>query len=234
MSPLPHSAPALSSTQVERGNPAWSRVLLVEGTSGIGKSSLIDQLLRRYVADQPPRKLRTLLHLTQAHTYGPLAPGEDAGTLTPQDNLRHLEKIVTLLEWHVTALAAETKVKCLAIVDTLHLTHCYRPGVLGWDQVRQFDRRLARLGARLVFLEAAPDTVWNRGIEPRAHEEFILGYAQPRFGHTLTEIHEYFIAEQARMREHLTRTALPHLILCAEAEPSETLDAAYDFWLRGA
>jgi hypothetical protein len=36
------------------------------------------------------------------------------------------------------------------------------------------------------------------------------------------------------MREHLTRTALPHLILRAEAEPTETLDAAYDFWLGEA
>ena len=56
---------------------SWSRVLLVEGTSGVGKSTLIDRLLRRFVALQPPRRLRTLLHLTQAHTYGPRAPLED-------------------------------------------------------------------------------------------------------------------------------------------------------------
>ena len=35
------------------GNPAWSSVLIVEGTSGVGKSTLIDQLVRRYVADIP-------------------------------------------------------------------------------------------------------------------------------------------------------------------------------------
>ena len=51
-------------------DPAWSRVLVVEGTSGVGKSTLIDRLVRRYVADRPARKLRTLLHLTQADTTG--------------------------------------------------------------------------------------------------------------------------------------------------------------------
>src|SRR5215831_1546758 len=63
-----------------RGDPSWSRLLIVEGTSGVGKSTLIDRLIRRYVAEQPERRLRTILHLTQAHTYGPIAPDEDLGT----------------------------------------------------------------------------------------------------------------------------------------------------------
>jgi hypothetical protein len=227
-SPIPGPAGAPAS---ERGNPAWSRVLLVEGTSGVGKSTLIDRLLRRYVAERPARKLRTLLHLTQAHTYGPLAPGEDSGTLTVEQNLRHLDGVVSLLEWHVGALAAETKVKFLAIVDTLHLTQCHRPGVLTWDQVRTFDERLLRLGARLLFLHGTPATLWNRGMEPRAHEEFILGYARPRFGANLSEIHRYFVAEQAAMRGHLSRTRLPSLLLDAEGEDHSNLDRAYAFWL---
>src|SRR6185295_15174059 len=86
------------------GNPAWSRVLIVEGTSGVGKSTLIDQLIRRYVAGQPARKLRTILHLTQAHTYGPLAPAEDLGALTAEQNLEHLDDVVSMIEWHVSAL----------------------------------------------------------------------------------------------------------------------------------
>src|SRR5262245_56518559 len=34
-----------------RGDPSWSRLLIVEGTSGVGKSTLIDRLIRRYVAE---------------------------------------------------------------------------------------------------------------------------------------------------------------------------------------
>ncbi|MGA8103591.1 MAG: hypothetical protein WB869_15630, partial [Candidatus Acidiferrales bacterium] len=68
--------------------------LLVEGTSGVGKSTLIDALIRRHAESAPPRKIRTLVHLAQSHTYGPLARPENAGTLTVAENQQHLERIV--------------------------------------------------------------------------------------------------------------------------------------------
>ncbi len=213
------------------GDPGWSRVLLVEGTSGVGKSTLIDGLVRRYVADRPARQLRTLLHLTQAHTYGPLAPDEDRGTLTVEQNVRHLESVVAMLEWHVTALTAESKVKFVGVVDTLHLTHCHRPGRLQWEDVRGIDSRLARIGARLLFLHASPETLWARGIVPRADEEFILGYARPRFGQTLEEIHGYFIDEQQRIERLLEETRLPYLRIDADADAGANLEQALAFWL---
>jgi|ERR1035438_6172340 ABC-type transport system involved in cytochrome bd biosynthesis fused ATPase/permease subunit len=37
------------------------KTLLVEGTSGVGKSALIDALIRRHVATAGPRKIRSLL-----------------------------------------------------------------------------------------------------------------------------------------------------------------------------
>lgn len=37
------------------------KTLLVEGTSGVGKSTLIDALIRRHVATAAPRKIRSLL-----------------------------------------------------------------------------------------------------------------------------------------------------------------------------
>lgn len=73
--------------------------LLVEGVPGIGKSTLIDALLRRYVERTAPRKIRTLLHLSQTFTYGPLAPAEDAGTLTADENVKLLERVLQTLEW---------------------------------------------------------------------------------------------------------------------------------------
>jgi hypothetical protein len=75
------------------------QALLLEGTSGVGKSTLVDALIRRHVASSEPRKIRTLVHLAQSHTYGPLALPEDDGTLTVDANLRHLERIVGTVEW---------------------------------------------------------------------------------------------------------------------------------------
>ena len=105
-----------------------------------------------------------------------------------------------MLEWHVLSLTAETRIKFLAIIDTLHLTQCHRPGVLTWEHVSGLDRRLAGIGARLLFLHASSQTIWERGITSRRDQEFITGYACPRFGSTLEEIHQYFVAEQALMR----------------------------------
>jgi len=213
------------------GDTAWSRVLIVEGTSGVGKSTLIDQLVRRYIADRPARKLRTLLHLTQAHTYGPVAVDEDRKTLTAQQNLRHLDNVVSVLEWHVLSLTAETKIKFLAVVDTLHFTHCHRPGVLNWERVSGLDHRLARLGAKLLFLHGSSQTIWERGITPRRDEEFITGYACPKFGATLEEIHQYFVAEQERMRQQLSGTSLMYREMDVDGDFNSYVEEAYEFWL---
>src|SRR5215510_14289524 len=82
-----------------RQNCGRFKALLVEGVPGIGKSTLIDALIRRYVGSAAARKIRTFVHLSQTYTYGPLAPAEDAGTLAVADNIRLLEHIVGLLEW---------------------------------------------------------------------------------------------------------------------------------------
>jgi len=103
------------------------QALLVEGTSGVGKSTLVDALIRRHVASSEPRKIRTLVHLAQSHTYGPLALPEDDGTLTVDANLRHLERIVGTVEWLHAGVQEHERPWCFVLVDTLHLTHCVRP-----------------------------------------------------------------------------------------------------------
>jgi len=105
------------------------KALLVEGTSGVGKSTLIDALIRRHVSAAQPRKIRSLVHLAQSHTYGPLAVAEDQGTLTADENARHLERIVSHLEWLHASVQEHARPWCFVIIDALHLTHCMRPGV---------------------------------------------------------------------------------------------------------
>src|SRR5689334_5878954 len=190
-------------------------MLVVEGVPGAGKSTLLDALLRAYVQQCPARQLRTLLHLTQAHTYGPLARAEDAKTLTRTDALAHLERIVGGLEWAAGALASEDRPKLFALVDTLHLTHCHRPGAVRWSDVVPLDARLEALGCRLVFLRASPETLRVRALG-RSGTQFLEGYARGRWGPSDEDVVRGLADEQAGMLEQVASTRMPTLVLDAE------------------
>lgn len=104
----------------------------------MGKSTLIYAVIRRHVASAAPRKIRSLIHLAQSHTYGPLARPEDRGTLTVEENAHHLDRIVSHLEWLHASVQEHAKPWCFVVIDTLHLTHCVRPGVVKWGDVAAF------------------------------------------------------------------------------------------------
>ncbi|HEX6747563.1 MAG TPA: hypothetical protein VF092_09770 [Longimicrobium sp.] len=211
-----------------------AHLLLIEGVTGVGKSTVLDHLLRRHVTGAPQRKLRTVLHLTQAHTYGPLAPAEDAGTLTREASLAHLERIVAMLEWLAATVADEAVPKCFALVDALHLTHCVRPGVLEWNDVAPFDARLAAAGCRLLLLDASDATIRRRSVADRAETEFIRGYALRRFAPDLAGLERWFIGERDRFREMFARSAMEKRTLAAELPEEHLAVAAYEFWLGDA
>jgi hypothetical protein len=205
------------------------KALLVEGTSGVGKSTLIDALLRRRVETSEPRKVRTLVHLAQSHTYGPLAEPEDSGRLTVEENVRHLERIVGLIEWLQAGVREHTRPWCFVLVDTLHLTHCVRPGAVKWSDVAPFDRRLAELGCKLVFLKTTAEAIWERGIKPRANEQFMQQYAK-KFGRTPEEIHGYFVHEQDTLAELFSRSSMPKLLVQNNGSTGEKVEELRRFW----
>ena len=203
--------------------------LLVEGIPGIGKSTLIDALVRRHVSCAAARQIRTLVHLCQAHTLGPLAPAEDAGTLTAEDNLKHLEQVVGHLEWLYESVREHRRQSCFVLVDTLHLTHCLRPGVLKWQDVAAFDRRLARLGCKLMLLRAEAAIVWERSIEARTTWSFLRRY-RSKFGRTDEELHRYFMSEQEQFVEMFEESMMPKLLASNDGGVESVAGEAYEFW----
>ncbi|MFC1727770.1 hypothetical protein ACFL0Y_04570 [Patescibacteria group bacterium] len=207
-----------------------SRVLLVEGIAGIGKSTLIDLLIRKHISEAEPRKIRSFLHLTQAHTYGPLAPDEDNNSLTKKQNLDHLSKIVDMLQWYVNKLREkDDRVKFSCIVDSLHITHCFRPGILSWGDVVDIDQQLAKIGCKLAFIQVDPKTIWDRTISLRKDNQFITHYGK-KFGKTLEEIQEYFIDEQKKMVNLTQKSKMQIKIFPNDKEPVQVIDELYSFW----
>ena len=205
------------------------KILILEGASGVGKSTLIDALLRRHVATGGSRKIRSVLHLAQSHTYGPLARAEDDGTLTVAQNLAHLDRIASQLEWFHASVQEHDRPWAFAILDTLHLTHCVRPGTVAWPDVASIDARLAALGAKLLLLEVQPSTLWHRSIVPRLNDQFMLEYAR-KFGRSNEEIHAYFVREQEELRELFDRSAMLKLRLDADQSVETLAGRAYQFW----
>ncbi len=202
--------------------------MLVEGTSGVGKSTVIDALIRRHVDGAVPRKIRSLTHLAQTHTYGPLAPAEDCGTLTVAQNCVHLERIVATLEWLHDA-HEHSPVPSFAIVDTLHLTHCLRPGIVAWPDVEPYDRRLAAIGCKLLLLTAERETLRARSIEARIGQQFLEEYAR-KFGRTNDEILDHFVAEQRKFTTLSGCSAMQTLTLDAGVPSGNASARAYAFW----
>ena len=207
-----------------------SRILLVEGVPGIGKSTTIDGVVRQYIACEPPAKIRTLVTLAQTHTYGPLAAGEDAGTLTRDQALAHLERIVGWIEWLGVQAQGQSRTKCFILIDTLHLTHCLRPGALRWRDVVPFDERLAAIGAKLLLLDAEDDTVRIRTVEKRAATEFIRDYARGRFGADDTALVAHFQRERDAFREMFDASIMAKRQIAAERPMDDVASAAFAWW----
>lgn len=205
--------------------------LLVEGVPGIGKSTLIDALIRRHISSSEARRVRSFVHLAQSHTYGPLAPAEDAGTLNADANLRLLDRIVGMLEWLHHDLRHSDK-PCFVLIDSLHLTHCLRPGVVTWSDVAPVDRRLAMVGCKLVLLTGSQETIRARVIEARADSQFLSEYAL-KFGRRHEELHRHFVSEQAEFIRMFGQSKLQKRVFENDGGLDTIVIDVFDFWQRG-
>jgi len=202
--------------------------LLVEGVPGIGKSTLIDALIRRHLDSSDPRRVRSFLHLSQTHTYGPLAPAEDRGSLTVEANLQLLDRIAQTLGWLHADLRHSDK-PCFVLIDSLHLTHCLRPGVLAWEDAAPIDRRLAEIGCKLLLLSGTEETIRARTIHTRADSQFLTQYAT-KFGQTLDMIHAHFLNERAEFIRMFGKSALEKRMLENDGSLDTIVEDAHRFW----
>lgn len=208
-------------------------LLIVEGTAGVGKSTLIQKLVRQYSKNDAFAR-RSFLHLAQTHTYSPLISHEDAGTLKVRENLAHLQNILHQLQWCVETAKKALKngnsyAKFYGIIETFHITQCFRPGIIGLSDVSNIDIALSNIGCKTLFLRASDTTIWERGIESRRNTDYIQNYAR-KFGSNLKDIHHYFCQEQSRMLELVKKSIIPYKIF--NVEDDQLVEKAFKYWIR--
>jgi hypothetical protein len=115
------------------------------------------------------------------------------------------------------------------VVDSLHLTHCVRPGVVQWSDVAAFDATLARLGGKLLFLRVSAETVWQRLFENPRRTAFRDGYAR-RFGKTPEDALHHFLVEQDRMGTLYDASSLRKQVVDADQPLMHYLETVIQFW----
>ena len=203
-----------------------SRILLIEGVPGIGKSTLVNALEARYAAEARG-KSRSFLRLGQAHTHWPAAGEAGGGTEAARACIAETLRTV---EWMAESVRVEPYFWCL--VDTLHLTLAERPGGLAAEEVIACDARLARLGGRLLLLTAREATVRGRCIEGRAGNPWLT---------RMIAIHgsadaaaAAFVAEQRRFLALAGRLRMRLLMLESEETEDRLARAAWNFWTQDA
>lgn len=214
-----------------------THILLVEGTSGTGKSTLIKHLLTRHILEEGYP--RTLVHLSQAHTYFTLASPDlvqPPGKRVHREQLRRLLRMVDPGGAGFSGRAGLSGgpipeptrwFTLFALIDTLHLTHVFRPAILSWSELGYVDRELDRLGARMIFMRASPQTLWERLVVGRgASPEYFTRY-QRQYGDSPEAVHAYYVQEQERMEALARKSHLPVLFLDGEGE---NVEPAYRFW----
>ncbi|MFN8486173.1 MAG: zinc ribbon domain-containing protein [Caldilineaceae bacterium] len=201
---------------------------LIEGTAGVGKSTLANRLVHNYMKRTP--YINTLLHLGQSHTYAPLDPDNINASFTAEDHVNYLEQIYDTLSFlsQPPGLIPQPKLAC--IIETLHLTLAVRPGLLSQPQILAYDQRLAALGCKLIFIKVSPESHWERCIWERRNNGFITKYGA-KYGRNLEEIHSYYVAEQRRLLELFEYSSMQKLLVDGESSPETLAEIAFDFWV---
>ena len=193
-----------------------ANIMIVEGAAATGKTTLCTVLVRRIAAMQ---KVPSLHSFRQSSTYHPLNPDCPDSKPSPETTKKHLNKLLT----QVVSLASSPG---YILLESLVWTLWMRPGGLDRQWLSGYESKLADLGAR-VLLVSPTESRHRQQLLERSGTEFYGIYGR-RYGHSESEVIEYYLNEQKAFRALARSSTLNSMIL--DTFSDHAVDQAFDFW----
>ncbi len=178
------------------------RILIIDGITGVGKSSVLREVRARLEAGQGPAPQVIL----EDETLGQIMEQVRDPAWRDAPTFEALERVLDRME---RQLAEEPSRRF--IVERFHLTtYALFPM---WELLERFDARLARLGAAQVLLSYPEALAEQRAIErPDRQEEGWAEGMDTWYGSRAAAV-EAVVQSQRRRWEGLRQSALPFLHL---------------------
>lgn len=208
--------------------------LIVEGVAGTGKSTAIRSLL---ASETWIRKgYISSIVLSEHQTQRVLEAKERSDRLQIQDHQALLSNILCMLEHFNTGLqgmdwSARNRQahKLPFLFERFHFTHVFHYPEMTWEDVRDIDRRLLALNAKVCVLSINPDVMMKR-IVGDTNKHGWQSYIQ-RFGQSQEEIVDHFVKQQEQLLGLTKLSRLPcHIIDTSNTPPQSVVEQMLDFW----
>ncbi len=202
-------------------NP-FKRILIIEGVTGAGKSSVLRELRARIDASPEGAGTRYIL---EDETLGAIMEQERDPAWRAEPTFEALERVLERMEREL----AETPSRRF-VVERFHLTsYALLPE---WSYLERFDDRLARLGTLQVVLTYPEVLVEQRSIErPDRQEERWAQGMDARYGSRSAAI-EAVVQSQRRRCEGMRKSHLQFLQLdTREPDWAQCAEIALGFWI---
>jgi thymidylate kinase len=178
------------------------RILIIDGITGVGKSSVLREVRARLEAGPGPAPR----FIFEDETLGQIMEQVRDPAWREAPTFEALERVLDRMERQL----ADEPSRCF-IVERFHLTtYALHPQ---WELLERYDARLARLGAAQVLLSYPEALAEQRAIErPDRQEEGWAEGMDTWYGSRAAAV-EAVVQSQRRRWEGLRRSALPFLHL---------------------
>ncbi len=212
--------------------------LVIEGVTGSGKTTVLKHL--RHYLHLVPQEAHLIL--TQSYTQRMV---EHLGqNKRPEDVVRLLKSLLSPLEtihglFEASVFSTHPRramVEFAYILETFHLNNLIEADYPYDDSFRAIDRRLARIGARMVVLSIPEGSVRERAIEStrRYRSGKWLAY-QKAFGLTDAELEEKYRRQQRRLLKMASEGSIPFTVIgTGEGNWEQISRAVFSYWQAGS
>ncbi len=191
-------------------------LLIVEGSAAVGKTTLCSELVRLVTSQ---KRVPSFFNFRQNFTYHPLNPDHPDCPVSDEDIKHHLTKFLEQIR-------SLSRPPSYLLMESLHWTLTLRPGLDDKQWLREYEKDLLALGARIVLL-IADESTHRTQLKERSGSEFYTTYGQ-MYGNSEEEIIEYYLSEQNRFHKIADSTLLPVCIL--ERTDPDYVEKAFKFW----